>query len=365
MPASATPAQAASAPTATPASATPAPARSPRLGILRLTDSDDSDGNPAWSPDGRKIAFVSDRDGAEDIYVMDAAHGSDVERLTYFGAEDEDRSGIRFDGGSPVWSPDGQRIAFAWDRREGNLDIYVMAADGSNVERLTDSDALDGPPVWSPDGRRIAFGAGPSPLRQAAAVSDGGWGIFAMNADGLGVERLTPDPGVVNAGPAWSPDGQRIAFVSARDGGADIYAMDADGSNVERLTDSDSHDGPPVWSPDGQRIAFVSHRDGGWGIFAMNADGSGVERLTSDPGVVKASVVRAELAWSPDGRRIAFASQRSGNYEIYVMDADGSNVERLTDSGADDRSPAWSPDGQRLAFVSGARGANIGDYIPE
>ncbi len=366
--ATATPARAASAPTATPASATPAsatpasatpaPARPPRLGILRLTDSDDSDGNPAWSPDGRKIAFVSDRDGDEDIYVMDAANGSNVERLTYFGAEDEDRieGGIRIrlgGGGLPVWSPDGQRIAFAWDRWEGNLDIYVMDADGSNVERLTDSGALDGPPAWSPDGQRIAFGSRPSPSRQAAALSDGGGGIFAMNADGSGVERLTPerltpDPGVVRDEPAWSPDGRRIAFTSVRSGNYEIYVMDADGSNVERLTDSSA---APVWSPDGQRIAFVAYRDGGWGIFAMNADGSGVERLT------ESGADHGPPVWSPDGRRIAFTSERSGNYEIYVMDADGSNVERLTDSGA--HSPVWSPDGQRLAFVSEAREADI------
>ena len=352
------PAATATPPTATPTpaapvAATPAPTarRSPQLDLLRLTDSDDYDGAPAWSPDGRKIAFVSDRDGDRDIYVMDA-DGSNVERLTNFGADD--REGIRFIGGPPAWSPDGRKIAFDWDLDGGALDIFVMDADGSNIERLTDSDTHDSSPKWSPDGRRIAFDSWPPPLRQAAGDRetgrDGGWGIYAMNADGSNAERLTSE----STQPAWSPDGRKIAFVSDRDGALDIYVMDADGSNVERLTESDIDDvGPPAWSPDGRRIAFVSYRDDGWGISAMNADGSNVERLTSDSGVANRRPV-----WSPDGQRIAFVSDRGASSEMFVMGADGSGIECLTCAAVDDGepekhvSPAWSPDGQRIAFAS-------------
>lgn len=113
-------------------------------GVIRLTNDFGHDSEPAWSPDGRRIAFSSDRDGDWDIYVMNA-DGSDVRRLTDNSDADS----------QPAWSPDGQRIAFVSDR-DGDGEIYVMNADGTEVRRLTDNSAWDGNPVWSPDGRLIA-----------------------------------------------------------------------------------------------------------------------------------------------------------------------------------------------------------------
>ena len=264
---------------------TPAPA-------TRLTSHDAFDSAPDWSPDGRRIAFSSLRDGNTEIYVMNAL-GSGVTRLTY---KDD------FDS-FPAWSPDGRRIAFH-SYRDGNWDIYVMNADGSGVTRLTYSRAADGYPAWSPDGRRIAFGAG----------RDGKWEIYVMDASG--VIRLTYND-AHDGGPAWSPDGRRIAFVSERDGNDEIYVMNADGTGVTRLTYKDADDSFPAWSPDGRRIAFQSKREGRWDIYVMNADGSGQTRLTYN------DVDDFSPAWSPDGRRIAFSSERDGNPEIYVMNAAG------------------------------------------
>ena len=266
---------------------TPAPA-------TRLTVHNAFDSVPTWSPDGRRIAFGSDRDGNWDIYVMNA-DGSGVARLTDNDAVDS----------SPAWSPDGRRIAFV-SPRDGNLDIYVMNADGSGVTRLTHNDAYDWYPAWSPDGRRIAFDSD----------RDGNREIYVMNADGSGVTRLTYN-GAVDGFPAWSPDSRRIAFVSERDGNWDIYVMNADGSGVTRLTYNEADDWLPAWSPDGRRIAFVSVRDGNLEIYVMNADGSGVTRLTYN------DAHDSFPEWSPDGRQIAFHSHRDGNMEIYVMNATG------------------------------------------
>ena len=236
-------------------------------------------------------------------------------------------------------SSDG-RVAFI-SNRDGNWEIYAMNADGSDVVRLTDNSADDGCQSWSRDGRRIAF----------ESTRDGYYAIYAMNADGSNQTRLTSN----SAGdgcPSWSPDGRRIAFQSDRDGNGEIYAMNADGSNQTRLTRDSALDRDPAWSPDGRRIAFSSERDGNSEIYAMNADGSGLTRITNN------SDYDGVPAWSPDGRRIAFASRRDGNSEIYAMNADGSNQTRLTNRSASDWYPSWSPDGRRIAFSSQAGGSD-------
>ena len=261
---------------------------------------------PAWSPDGRRITFATERDGDSEIYVMNA-DGSGVTRLTDNGIRD----------GEPTWSPDGRRIAFA-SERDGGPEIYVMNADGSDVVRLTDNSALDRSPAWSPDGRRIAFVSENSSFTA---------NIYVMNADGSKVARLTESEAGA-ADPAWSPDGRKIAFASQGEESLNIYVMNADGSDIARLSDNaDANDWDryPEWSPDGRHIAFASKRDGVVGIYKMSVDGSGLARLTDNAGDY-------DPAWSPDGRRIAFASKRDGDLDIYVMNADGSGVARLTDN---------------------------------
>ncbi len=227
----------------------------------------------------------------------------------------------------PVAATVPARIAFGSDR-DGDLDIYVMQADGTGLVQLTDHPGDAGFPAWSPDGRRIAFGSG----------RDGDFDIYVMQADGTGLVQLTDHPGR-DGWPAWSPDGRRIAFDSDRDGDRDIYVMQADGTGLVQLTDHPGGDGWPAWSPDGRRIAFGSDRDGDWDIYVMQADGTGLVQLTDHPGR------DGWPAWSPDGRRIAFDSDRDGDWDIYVMQADGTGLVQLTDHPGDDLLPAWSPGG--------------------
>jgi WD40 repeat protein len=148
----------------------------------------------AWSPDGKKIAFTSNRDGNDDIYVMDS-DGAEVRRLTSNAAAD----------GLPAWSPDGSEIAFTSDRT-GNDDIYVMDSDGTNQRGLTDNPDFDYGPAWSPDGEKIAF----------TSNRDGNSEVYVMNADGSAQENLTRNPGTEegNRGVSWSPDGGSMAFTS-------------------------------------------------------------------------------------------------------------------------------------------------------
>jgi Tol biopolymer transport system component len=257
----------------------------------------------AGVPPSGKIAFTSDRDGDREIYVMNA-DGSDVARLT-------DNPGPDI---TPAWSPDGTRIVFGHDNLF--LRVYVMNADGSGVTRLSDG----ANPAWSPDGTRIAF--------------DWQREIYLMSPTGFNRTQLTDTPEGHAFSPAWSPDGTRIAFDSSRTGyGADVelYTINADGSGLDRLTnDARQQSVTPTWSPDGTRIAFVRGAD----IYVTNADGTDVSRLVENA---------YSPAWSPDGTRIAFVSERDGNDEIYVMNADGSDLRRLTDNLAHDGFPAWSP----------------------
>ena len=217
------------------------------------------------------------------------------------------------------------KIAFT-SNRDGNLEIYVMNADGTGVKNLTNNPNGDGNPAWSPDGSRIAF----------LSVRDGNHEIYVMNADGTGVKNLTNNPNG-DGNPAWSPDGSRIAFLSVRDGNHEIYVMNADGTGVKKLTNNPAGDAYPAWSPDGSRIIFSSDRDGNEEIYVMNADGTGVKNLTNNPADDGSS------AWLPDGSRVAFWSERDGNVEIYVMNADGTVVEKLTNNPAGDGYPEWSP----------------------
>ncbi len=271
---------------------------------------------PTATPDqgADRIAFASYRDGNSEIYVMNA-DGSDQTRLTSNAAADE----------FPTWLPDGNRIGFD-SARDGNYEVYVMNADGSGVSRLTYDPTRDWDAAWSPDGQRIAFTCG----GQTANAE-----ICIMDSDGSHRVNLT-NYWDRDMEPAWSPDGRRIAFMSVRDGYWSILVMNADGSGQTRLTEGEV-DLSPAWSSDGQRIAFTSRRSGWRQIYTMNADGSGLVRLTNH------QAHDYSPTWSPDGRRIAFVSERDGNAEIYVMNADGSGQTRLTSNQTSDDAPAWSP----------------------
>ena len=289
---------------------------------------------PLSGSGGGVIAFISDRDGNDELYVMNA-DGSGQRNLTNDPFSDTD----------PAWSPDGSRIAFA-STRDGNLEIYVMDADGSNVRRLTDHPAIDVDPTWSPDGARIAF----------LSRRDGNVEVYVVNVDGSDLHRITVnrhDDFEID----WSPDGKRIALSSQVGKFADIYTIDVDPApegTIERnrLTDTQAHDAFPRWSPDGSRIAFISTRDGedNWEVYVMNADGSDQRRLTYSAGL------DGIPTWSPDGTRIAFESDRDGDREIYVVNVEDAirnpgdaEIIRLTDNEAGDRHPAWRPESEASA----------------
>ena len=226
------------------------------------------------------------------------------------------------------------KIAFS-STRDGDSEIYVMESDGSNQVRLTIDPARDYDPSWSPDGERIAFVS-----NRERGVEQ----IYVMDSDGGNSMRLTDDS--THQEPAWSPNGGKIAYVRNR-GGRQIWIMDADGGNQTQLTEV-GNNRHLAWSPDGTRIAFVSTRDRALGLYVMEENGSNTVRLAPDMNIT------SNPTWSPDGQWIAY-DESLGVWpsQIYVVESDGGGQpERLTDNLPTKSSPAWSPDGDTIAFAA-------------
>jgi Tol biopolymer transport system component len=256
-----------------------------------------------------KIAFISLQD--QFTYVVDA-DGSNLHMILPNLAHQNVHP-----WNTPVWSPDGKRVAFTALPASGNQSegIYVMEVDNSNLIRLTSDD--DYYPSWSPDGKRIAL---------QRRLSDGDW-IFLMNADGTNRVKLTR-----GEYPSWSPNGKRIVF-QLNVSPTNIKVIDVDGSNEVTLTTYGTN-GWPAWSPDGRYIAFSSYHlpDGGFRIHRMNADGSNRIELNTIDGQF--------VSWSPDSKHLTFLSYGNRWNEIYILDVDGANGRLLTNSAL---APRWIP----------------------
>ncbi|MEX2157598.1 MAG: hypothetical protein WD773_12265 [Gemmatimonadales bacterium] len=239
-------------------------------GPAQLTNNTAYENAPDWSPDGSQIAFRSDRDGNPEIYVMQAT-GSGQTRLTNHTAGDY----------RPTWSPDGTRIAFVSDR-DGNAEIYVMNANGTGLQRLTNHSATDDDPAWSRDGTKIAF----------TSNRAGDFAIYVMNSsDGSTVTQLTASASA-DSKLTWSPDGTKLAFsrvascdVYGYSCERDLYVMNADGSGVTQLTSGGDDHADPAWSPDGQWIAFNAapcsyYGCSEWAIRAVRSNGTDLREIT-------------------------------------------------------------------------------------
>ncbi len=223
--------------------------RHTRLGVTIMS--------PAWSPDGRYIAFTGFQEGQADVFILDLTDDSIRPFWTAPGVDQ-----------APDWSPDGRWIAFS-SSVEGNAEIYIRRFDGSEMRRLTYSRAIETSPSWSPTGHEIAF------------VSDrlGSPQVFIMDADGSNQRRLTWE-GNYNASPAWSPRGDLIAYVRRDVDGFQIYVTDPQGKQHVKLTTGPGDNMDPCWSPDGLKLALMSNRTGRKQIYTMDLYGRNVTRIS-------------------------------------------------------------------------------------
>jgi Tol biopolymer transport system component len=285
-----------------------------------------------------KIAFTSDRDGNPEIYVMDP-DGTNQIRITNNNIVDD----------HPMWSPDGMKLAFVSQRPTGGFAIFQMNMDGTNRVEITPlSDFVNTPPwgvigfsmSWSPDGRKIAF--------QEPFLND----IFVVDLETHVRQNLTNDGGVnfgqLDFHPAWSPDGTTILFASPRFNGAcpSLYAINPDGTNRRLLTGNHCPAYSPSWSPDGTKIVFLQLNGELFEseLRIANSDGTNVRILDGGhPDTRNRDYPR----WSPDGRKIAFNmtdNPNSGDIEIYERNIDGTGFAQLTNTPAGrNYRPSWQP----------------------
>jgi len=347
---------------------------------LNLTkDSSAIDTQPAFSPDGERIAFRSERDGGG-IFVMGAT-GEAVKRLTDFGfspawspdgkeivysvegannpssritfpselwvvnvATREKRLLLRGDGVQPHWSPHGSRIAYWGIQKGGQRDIWTIPAGGGESVPVTDDAALDWNPVWSPDGKYLYF-----------ASDRGGsmnlWRIPIEEKSGkvLGQPEPVTTPSAYSAHISFSRDGRRLAYVQS------VIRQNLQQVGFDPATETIV--GQPSWitqgsklatrpdlSPDGKWVVFDTQGEKQEDLFITEKDGTGLRQLTDD--TYKDRMPR----WSPDGKRIAFYSDRSGKYEVWTINPDGSGLQQITYVSGNLNYVIWSPDGSRLAY---------------
>ena len=221
-------------------------------------------------------------------------------------------------------------------------DIVVMNLDGTDLQNLTNTEYGEWSPAWSPDGQQIAY---------VAVPDEDNADIYVMDADGSNQRQLTADP-AHDSSPSWSPDGQQIVFSSRRTGNGDLYIMQADGANPVQLTATEQQEIAPAWSLDGMYIAYILNTDN-WPeehdqIVIMHADGSQPFTVVQDP----PGSFDNTLAWSPDGRTLAFSMlTEDEHYRVYLYDVQ-TGTQRLLpvpEGGiSPDHMPTWSPDGRYI-----------------
>lgn len=291
-----------------------------------LTSGNSVNTEPSWSPDGKRIAFTSNREGLTKIFVMER-DGSNVHRVT---KDDRIES-------APSWSPDGKSLAFySRDISGGNTELRISNNENGSVVSVPGNGLDKGPeaPVWSADGEYLAFvGIGENRIAEIWVVGHDGQNARAISTQASNRNKAHPD---------FSPIENKIAYVADMKGTLAIMATDLDTGLTENLTQGivAAHE-HPKWSRDGEYLLFSSARDDEMrtrtDIFVMKADGSNVRNLSKNP------YEDFDPHWTTDGKHVVFTSLRTGSSQMFVLDIDSGKTLRLTENASHDLGPVVRP----------------------
>ena len=287
--------------------------------------------NPRWSPNGKFIVFVNKDSTKFDVHVVDV----ESKKTTYL--TDDRATSIQ-----PVFSPTGKYIYFT-SYRSGGLNLWrvPVGRDGSRngaLEQVTTGPGQDLQAVFTPNGKRLAFAI----LRQNAQV----WALPVSPSDGsvTGEPRSLISSTREDSRAAWAPEGRRIAFNSDRSGSMNIWLANADGSSARQLTTGGGGDYQPTWSPDQQRLVFFSSRSGSPNLWEVEISSGTLKQLTST------TSIDINPFYSPDGKLIAFQSDRSGRMELWILDRQTGEVRQLSHEGSGGHFSRWTPAGDAIVF---------------
>ncbi len=315
---------------------------------IRIAETDADEADPAWSPDGSKLAFVSARDRGGRLGI--ALNTSALE--PYLNAKFGDIFVVPALGGSavklvedayyPSWSPDGRRIVFMANR-EGQSHLWTIPADGGTPVRITSEYAIDYQPAWSPDGRWIAYGSG------ALTSSASGFNLSVVAAGGGTPRRLTKDFGYVTR-PAWSADGKFIYFSGERSGILNVWRIpfSAEGQPAppSRVTLGQGQDTGVSVSHDGKRLAFAAVRNEP-NVWELTVESGKLRPVTTGAGGPDYPQL------SPDGKTLLVQSNRTGELAVWTVDLEGRFLTQVTTGQQFEPQAHWSRDGGQISYVRG------------
>ncbi len=260
-----------------------------------------------------QIAFISDRGGNKELYVMEA-DGSGKRAVTSNGA-------INL---FPSWSPDSRALLYT-SYKSGSPDVWTIHRGAQPGGRLLNNGNSKFRATWAPKNGTIAL-----VMNKKANT-----GLYTVGSNGKRLQRLTTHR-AIETSPSWSPDGKRIAFVSDRSGAPQVYIKDLGSGEERRLTFEGAYNAQPAWSPTGEWIAYAALTGSNFDLYLTDPDTGFTTPLVVHPRSDE------DPAWSPDGRKIVFRSSRRGRRDLYRIDVDGRNLMRLTESFGNCTNPAWS-----------------------
>jgi TolB protein len=275
------------------------------------------------------LAFMSDRDGDWDIYMLDS--NRNLTDITASGTGPDYLFNFVFSG----------NMLNFYASRDGTISPATVNADGTNLRTLNFAEAMmvmigeqnvDWDPAWSPDGTRLVW----NKLGGFPPAVD----VYISNADGSDARKLTGDASIESQ-MAWSPDGTRLVYISDQGGNNNVYVMDVASGDVTQITDTSFYEWQPVWSLDGADILFIADenetlKDGALDLFLIKPDGSELRPLGD-------ATFEGDPTYAPSGEQVAYITNESGSWQIYIMNADGSDARPLTEGDSNNLFPAWRP----------------------